>query len=117
MMMGKNIARLCAFPSCAVGRENVKTGFFYGKKINMDRDVVLIEWLDSKGVTSSWEYCEDIKPFKPVHCISVGILFEDTADYKTIVQSINNCENDRDCQIIGRMSIPACSIIKNTKLN
>lgn len=75
-------------------------------KKNNKMKLVSIEWLDSKGVINEWEYIDEIKPLEPVKCISVGFLIEDNKQYKTIVQSIG------DSQILGRMTIPTCSITK-----
>ena len=68
------------------------------------KKLVIIEWVDSKGVIDNWEYVEEIKPLKPVKCISVGFLIDDNKKYKTLVQSIG------DGQVLGRMTIPVCSI-------
>ena len=68
------------------------------------KKIVAIEWFDSKGVIDNWEYVEEIKPLKPVKCISVGFLIDDNKKYKTLVQSIG------DGQVLGRMTIPVCSI-------
>ena len=65
---------------------------------------VLIEWLDSKGVTSSWEFKEDIAPLEPSLCRSVGFLYDDGDDYKTLLMT------DSEQQILGRLTIPASAI-------
>ncbi len=67
---------------------------------------VEIHWLDSKGITSEWEFLEDIQPLVPCECTSVGYLIDENKDYKTIVQSISKE------QVLGRMSIPTACIIK-----
>jgi hypothetical protein len=72
--------------------------------MDFKRKLVLIEWMDSKGVTYSWEYWDEIEPLKPDRCYSVGFLLEDAEEYKTIAQSIS------ETQVIGRVSIPNCSI-------
>jgi len=73
--------------------------------------IVIIKWVDSTGVTSGWEFTEDIKPLKPAICTSVGFLIDDAEDYKTIVQT------DGEDQILGRLTIPVCAIkeIKEVK--
>jgi hypothetical protein len=70
----------------------------------MNHKIVIINWLDSKGITNQWEYIEDIEPLKPCICESIGFLIEETEEYKTIAQSIN------ESQILGRTTIPCCSI-------
>lgn len=52
----------------------------------MNRKLVLIEWLDSKGITNQWEYLDEIESIKPCKCLSVGFLLEETEQYKTIAQ-------------------------------
>lgn len=71
---------------------------------------VEITWLDSKGVTSSWEYKDDLEPLEPNVIISIGYLLEDTDRYKTIAQSVS------EHQVLGRLSIPTVSIKKMRKI-
>ena len=73
-----------------------------------DKKIVVIEWLDSKGIVNEWEYFDDIKPLEPVVCVSVGFLMDDNKKYKTLAQSIG------DDQLLGRMTISKCSIKKIT---
>ena len=77
---------------------------------------VEIEWLDSKGISSEWEFTKDIKPMPPCICHSIGYVHEETEEYITIAQSCDN-ENNKDyTQIMGRMTIPKCSIRTITEL-
>ncbi len=75
----------------------------------MNRDIVLIEWLDSKGM-ERWEYLDEIEPMPPCVCYSVGFIIEDAADYKTIALGIT------DSQVLGRMTIPVGCIKSIQKL-
>ncbi len=72
---------------------------------------IMIGWLDSKGVINEWEFKEELKPLLPCQCLSIGFVVERTKEYTTIAQSVS--EN----QILGRLTIPNCSInyIKNIK--
>lgn len=58
--------------------------------------IIVIEWLDSKGVTHEWEFWDEVEALEPSKCVSVGFLVEETDTYKTIGQSIS------DTQVIGR---------------
>lgn len=71
---------------------------------------VIIEWLDSKGFTNTWEYVEGLEPLEPQKCVSVGFLFENKKEYKTILQSYGGG------QILGRTTIPTRSILSLNKL-
>ena len=71
---------------------------------------VEITWLDSKGVTSLWEYWDEIEQLKPCIITSVGYLIEDRKDYKTIAQSVS------DELVLGRMTIPVGCIKKIRRL-
>lgn len=73
----------------------------------MNKDIVLIEWLDSKGM-ERWEYLDEIEPIPPATCYSVGFLIENTPDYKTIALGLS------DTQVLGRTTIPA-GCIKSIK--
>ena len=68
---------------------------------------VEITWVDSKGVTSSWEFKEDIEQLAPSKITSIGYLLE---DYKTIVHSMS------EEQLLGRMTIPTGCILKMQNL-
>ena len=74
------------------------------------KEIVFIEWVDSKGITNQWEYLDEIDPIKPDKCLSVGFLLEKTREYVTITQSIG------EAQTIGRTTIPCCSIKRIKKL-
>lgn len=76
----------------------------------MKNKLVLIKWLDSKGITSEWEFWSEIEPLKPSVCISVGFLIEDKSTYKTLATTIS-----KD-QVFGRITIPACSIVRFKEL-
>ncbi len=74
-------------------------------KILKDQHVLIaIGWRDSKGVINEWEFKEELEPLLPCQCLSLGFLLERTKEYTTIVQSIS------EKQILGRLTIPNCSI-------
>ena len=79
-------------------------------KTREGKEIVFVEWLDSKGVTHEWEYLEEIESMKPDKCLSVGFLLEKTKEYLTIAQSVGQT------QVIGRTTIPCCSIKRIKKL-
>ena len=70
---------------------------------------IKIEWEDSKGVTTNWEFVDEMEKLLPNQITSIGYLLEKTDKYVTICQSINNNPPDNQ-QVIGRMTIPTCSI-------
>lgn len=72
--------------------------------------IVKIVWIDSRGVTSDWEFKDEIKPFKPILVTTVGYLLEDNAEYKTLAQS------DSEKMVTGLMAIPVCCIKKIEEL-
>jgi len=73
----------------------------------MNKEIVLIEWVDSKGL-ERWEYLDEIDPLPPCLCYSVGFIIENHPDYKTIALGLS------DTQVLGRMTIPS-GCIKNIK--
>ncbi len=73
----------------------------------MDKNIVLIEWVDSKGM-ERWEYLDEIEPMPPSVCYTVGFLIEDTPDYKTLALGLT------ETQVLGRTTIPA-GCIKHIK--
>ena len=75
----------------------------------MDKEIVLIEWLDSKGI-ERWEYLDELEPMPPALCRSVGFLLEDGIQYKTIALGLS------ETQVLGRTTIPAGAIKRVRKL-
>jgi hypothetical protein len=76
----------------------------------MNQEVVLIEWVDSKGM-GTWELLEDIKSMPPCVCYSVGFIIEDTKEYKTIALGLS------ETQVLYRTTIPQGCIKNVTKLS
>ncbi len=67
--------------------------------------MLLVEWLDSKGVTSGWEYLDELEPMLPDRVVTVGILLEEAKDYKTLALAVGST------QVMGRITIPNCAIV------
>ena len=76
----------------------------------MKPKLVLIKWLDSVGLTQEWEFIDEVDPLNPHICFSVGFLIDDNKDYKTLSANINSK------QVIGRITIPVCSILAYREL-
>lgn len=75
----------------------------------MNKDIVLIEWIDSKGM-ERWEYLDEIETMPPGICYSVGFMIEDNPDYKTLALGLS------DTQVLGRTTIPSGCIRSIKKL-
>ena len=75
----------------------------------MDKEIVLIEWVDSKGI-ERWEYLDEIESMPPCICYSVGFMVENHSDYKTIALGLS------DTQVLGRTTIPSGCIKSIKKL-
>ena len=73
--------------------------------MEINSEIVLIEWVDSKGL-ERWEYLDEIEPIEPNRRLSTGFLIEEGEQYKTITQSVSNT------QVLSRTTIPCCSIQK-----
>ncbi len=73
------------------------------------REIVLIEWMDSKGV-NRWEYLDEIDTMPPCASYSVGFLIENNKDYKTIAIGLT------ETQVLGRTTIPSGCIKSVRKL-
>ncbi|HEY4712135.1 MAG TPA: hypothetical protein VIH69_05620 [Dehalococcoidia bacterium] len=72
------------------------------------KEIVLIEWVDSKGM-ERWEYLDEIESLPPCVCYSVGFIIDDATDYKTIALGLT------ETQVLGRTTIPI-GCIKSIKL-
>lgn len=67
--------------------------------------LVKIIWKDSKGLTTGWEFKEDIEEIPPVEIGSVGFLLSSKKDYKTLAHSVSSE------QVLGRLTIPNGCIV------
>jgi len=75
----------------------------------MDKEIVLIEWVDSKGM-ERWEYLDEIDPLPPCVCYAVGFMIDDKPEYKTLALGLT------ETQVLGRTTIPAGCIKSIKKL-
>ncbi len=75
----------------------------------INKEIVLIEWVDSKGL-ERWEYLDEIEPLPPCVCYSVGFIIEDSIDYKTLALGLT------ETQVLGRTTIPSGCIRSIKKL-
>jgi hypothetical protein len=74
--------------------------------------LVLIEWLDSYGCSSSWQ---DLSTCEPgvMTCKSVGWLIHDDEKCKVVVPHMNQPDHPNASQQgCGDMTIPSASIVK-----
>lgn len=71
--------------------------------------LVLIEWVDCYGCSTSWQELDDDCDPKVMICRSVGWLFRDGPDCKVIVPHIADGLDGVE-QGCGDMTIPTCSI-------
>jgi len=75
--------------------------------------LVLIEWLDSHG-SQGWQTLEELEhACEPMKCRSVGWLFREGKDFKTILPHIAG-ENNKNIILQGRgeLTIPTKAITK-----
>ena len=79
--------------------------------------LVLIEWVDSYGASSDWDFIENPQP-KPLVCRSAGWLAYDGEDCKLIVPHLSSSTHE-DCkpQGCGDMTIPSRSVVSITELS
>lgn len=78
----------------------------------MNMDLYYVEWLDSRGVGTSWRHLEDMESET---CVlrSVGWLMKNTKDLIHIVPHFG----DDPAQGCGDMVIPKRCVLKKIKIN
>ena len=83
----------------------------------MNKEIVLIEWLDSHS-GRGWQDIEELKKkAEPLYCRTVGWLVKETGDCKVIVPHISGEANgDIMLQGCGDIVIPTRTIVKFTRL-
>jgi hypothetical protein len=78
--------------------------------------LVLIEWTDSLGCSSTWQPLDSVESPKPLVCKSVGWLLHDGKDCKVIVPHVTEDHGSAKRQGCGDMTIPSRCIVKLTTL-
>ena len=76
--------------------------------------LVYIEWEDSHGVSSDWQYVSQCQP-SVVVCQSVGWLIYDGKECKVIVPHLTKSDHVKR-QGCGDMTIPAASVVRMVEL-
>ncbi len=77
----------------------------------MEHEIVIVKWLDSRGVSAGWESAESIKDDKPsiCHATSIGfVVYEDDE----VISIAGHMADPEDPQYIGTMTIPKCSLVR-----
>jgi hypothetical protein len=84
--------------------------------MSKDKDyrLVYIEWEDSHGVSSNWEFIDRCKP-SVVVCQSVGWLIYDGKECKVIVPHLTKSDHVKQ-QGCGEMTIPTAAVLKLVEL-
>ncbi len=79
----------------------------------MNKDLVLIEWVDSHS-GRGWQMLDELEEkAEPLYCRSVGWLIKETKHCKVIVPHIAGEENgDIMLQGCGDLTIPTKAIVK-----
>ena len=80
--------------------------------------LVMIEWEDSAQPASAWRFLHELtdRPLRVVRCISVGWLVYDGNDVKALAPNMGDLENEEALQVSGLIRIPACCIVKISRL-
>jgi hypothetical protein len=92
------------------GKERGRVGARAEARHEERQDLVLVEWEDSFGCSSSWESLEGVQPAVLI-CRSVGWLIYDGDDCKVVVPHLTQLHNSAKRQGCGDMTIPTRAII------
>jgi hypothetical protein len=78
--------------------------------------LIMIDWLDSHA-SKGWQTLEDLElADQPLKCRSVGWLFKETKESKTIIPHLADKNNNMAPQGCGDFTIPTRAILKVTVL-
>ena len=75
-----------------------------------NESLVLVGWVDSRGLTSAWEFREELEPMDPVLCKSAGFLTDNAKGHKRLVMTTSARH------LLGRLTIPSGAIRSVKKL-
>lgn len=82
------------------------------KEAMTDRKLVYVEWIDSRGVSASWEHMEVLAEHGPCPVKSAGWLLRDEENFIQVVPHIGT-DPDQGC---GDMTIPRSQIRRIVEL-
>jgi len=71
---------------------------------------VLIDWIDSVGLSPGWEHTDSLEPLRPMRCRTAGFLLQRTKKYTTVTTTLG------EGQVLGRLTIPNTAIRRIRKL-
>jgi len=81
-----------------------------------DCPLVLIKWEDSRQPAPAWTYVRNLSAqYRPVICVSVGWLVQDTNECKVLCQNFGDMESE-NAQASGVMVIPTRCVISVERL-
>ena len=72
--------------------------------------LVMIQWVDSTGPSSQWQWLDKMEKRTAVLIRSVGWLLEDGPDEKVIAAHLSWPDSDGDQQTNGLMVIPSVAV-------
>lgn len=110
---------MTAYMQSEISRQQRELSQLRREKLIMDRNpipkkysLVMIEWLESRQPTSTWQFLPDFEPQEPVKCTSVGWLIRE-GDVKSLAQNMGDV--DDDTKVSGVIDIPKCCVISITE--
>lgn len=71
--------------------------------------LVLIEWVDSRQPTASWQRVSDLGYLSECKCNSIGFLIRDDANAKVLAASI--ADDGEETQATGVFVIPTVAVL------
>lgn len=77
------------------------------------RKLVIVHWIDSCGVSPSWQHLSDVSDYEAVKIKSVGWIVHQDQRSISLCPNISKCD---DPQVIGVMTIPKCAVTRIDKL-
>jgi hypothetical protein len=72
--------------------------------------LVLVEWLDSRQPSGTWQRLADFEPAPVVQCVSVGFLVQDTDSQIALAPNMGDVGSVEYIQMSGVVYIPRSCI-------
>lgn len=81
----------------------------------MDKCLTIMEWVDSSGVQSGWQFLEDFQT-ELVHVTSVGFVIKETDEFIALAQNYGVETTNSPEQINGVITIPKAAILSTSSV-
>jgi hypothetical protein len=85
-------------------------------KVEDDKKLLLVEWVDSAQPISGWRHLSDLPKIEIIECVSVGWQVGKTDSVIMLAPNIGDIESGDNAQASGFIRIPTAAVTRIAEL-